>query len=68
MNDQITDTELIDWIADERLIEIINGVDIDESAFDAYHKAGGDPDDEEAWKAEWRKQFRIAIAKGVMKS
>lgn len=57
------DSAILDFLADERIFDGIHGVDIDEATFDAM--AEKDRDDEEAWKLEWRRQFRLAIAKGM---
>ncbi len=65
----ITDTQILDWMADERVFDGINGLDIDEMTSDALRERGifvGHLDDtEEAWTLEWRRQFRIAIMKGI---
>lgn len=55
----MTDTELIDLMADNRIVDGIGDIDIDDATALALNGAGYD--DEEAWKIEWRKQFRIAV-------
>jgi len=69
MNDTRTDTEILDHLADERIFDGINGIDIDEATSHALEARGihcGAPEDtEDTWKLEWRRQFRLAIMKGM---
>lgn len=53
-----SDTEILDWMADERVFDGIGEYDIDEMTL-----AAGSPDiTEDGWKLEWRRQMRIAVA------
>lgn len=66
-----SDTELLDAAADMRIVDAIGGIDIDEATLNALSaKNGGGPpdDDEDAWRLEWRNQFRIALREAVQKS
>jgi hypothetical protein len=58
---KVTDSQLLDWIADERLFDGIGKIDIDLICLEMSH-----PDDsEETWKINWRKAFRVAIQKAM---
>lgn len=58
------DAARLDWCADDRICDGINGVDIDELTLDALNARGAE-DTEEEWKAEWRIQFRAALDEGM---
>ena len=54
------DAARLDWCADNRICDGINGVDIDELTLAAIGAKGLEGTEEE-WKAEWRIQFRVAL-------
>jgi len=60
----MTDTELIDAMADLRIVDGIGGVDIDEET--SHEMAERELDDtEENWRIVWRRQFRLAVQKWI---
>lgn len=54
----MTDTEILDAIADDRAFDGYGAFDIDEMTLES-----GAPniDTEDGWRLEWRKQMRLAI-------
>lgn len=64
----MTDTELVDAMADLRIVDAIGKIDINEATLNVLSKTNINSNDETQWKLEWRKQFRLAVAAWVKQS
>lgn len=63
-----TDTQILDFLAGERIFDGYGDVDIDSETSDALVARDPNYDGNDAdWKLEWRRQFRLAIMKGMQK-